>query len=568
VIGADCISTTLADLGVRYVFGLPGTQNTALYEALRKTGLRRIVPSDEGAAAFMATGYSRATGGVGVLTTIPGPGFLYALPGVAEARDDSAALVWLTFRQPDDGQAFPLQKLDQAAIAAPLVKRCVHLHRIEDLEPGLRAAFAAAQADEPGPVLVEVSTQCLRQETVWHGPVSVRATAPVGEAAARVAALLERSSRPLIYAGQGAQGAASKVQDLAHRLQAPVLFTCSGRGVLPDADALAFVRDFSIGVGAVVPTLVERADLILALGCKFTHNGSNAGRLRLPAEKLVRVDASAAVLAANYPASLAVHARVEDVLAALDALPVMTDLGPSGWHVEELRRLRTQLHAENSAPIDHEPVLVDCARAPLAEFFRALSSAMGPRVVYTADAGLHQALTRRYANVVQPRGLLCPSDFQSMGFGLPGAIAAALARPDDRIVACIGDGALALSAAELLTAVREQIDLTVIVFNDQAFGLIRRQQLADYGHASGVDLHNPDFAALASAVGCSYFLIEGDLGTAMKAVARQSGVRLVELRLHDAASLHVLQAKRVVTESLRAATPPGLWRMLKRALRR
>ena len=402
----------------------------------------------------------------------------------------------------------------------------------------------------------------------WIGPASVSPIVDVGELAARLASLLRRSSRPLIYVGQGAQGAASKVQDLARRLQAPVLFTCSGRGVLPDADALAFVRDFSIGIGAVVPALVERADLILVLGCKFTHNGSDAGRLRLPAEKLVRVDASAAVLAANYPASLALHARVEDVLDALNALPVMSDLGPSGWPREELRLLRTRLDAENSVPIDHEPVLVDCARSPLAEFFRALSSAMGSRVVYAADAGLHQALTRRYANVVQPRGLLCPSDFQSMGFGLPGAIGAALARPDERIVTCIGDGGLALSAGELLTAVREKIDLTVVVFNDQAFGLIRRQQLADYGHASGVDLHNPDFAALAGAVGCSYFLIEGDLGDAMKAVARQSGVRLVELRLRDTSSLRVLQARRVVTESLRTATPPGLWRMLKRVLRR
>ena len=571
MIGADCICATLADLGVRHVFGLPGTQNTRLYEALRRAGLRRIVPSDEGAAAFMATGYARAAGGVGVLTTIPGPGFLYALPGIAEARDDSVPLLWLTLRQPDDGQAFPLQKLDHVAIAAPLVKHCVHLSRIEELEPGLRAAFAAARADEPGPVLVEVSAQCLRQETAWIGPASVPPIVDINELATRLASLLRRSSRPLIYAGQGAQGAASKVQDLARRLQAPVLFTCSGRGVLPDADALAFVRDFSIGIGAVVPALVERADLILALGCKFTHNGSSAGRLRLPAEKLVRVDASAAVLAANYPASLALHARVEDVLDALDALnalPVRSDLGPPGWSRDELQRLRTRLDAENSVPIDHEPVLADCARAPLAELFRALSSAMGPRVVYTADAGLHQALTRRYANVVQPRGLLCPSDFQSMGFGLPGAIGAALARPDDRIVACIGDGGLALSAGELLTAVREKLDLAVVVFNDQAFGLIRRQQLADYGHASGVELHNPDFAALAGAVGCPYFLMEGDLGTAMRAVARQSGVRLVEVRLGDTPSLRVLQAKRVVTESLRTATPPGLWRMLRRALKR
>jgi len=242
--------------------------------------------------------------------------------------------------------------------------------------------------------------------------------------------------------------------------------------------------------------------------------------------------------------------------------------GPSAWSRDELRLLRSRLDAENSGQIDHEPVLVDCARAPIKEFFRALSSAMGPSVLYTADAGLHQVLTRRYANVVQPRGLLCPSDFQSMGFGLPGAIGAALARPGDRVVACIGDGGLALSAGELLTAVREKIDLTVVVFNDHAFGLIRRQQLADYGHASGVDLHNPDLAALAGAVGCSYFLMEGDLSAKLTAVARESGVRLVELRLHDTPSLRVLQAKRIAAERLRAVAPPGLWGMLKRALRR
>ena len=151
---------------------------------------------------------------------------------------------------------------------------------------------------------------------------------------------------------------------------------------------------------------------------------------------------------------------------------------------------------------------------------------------------------------------------------MPGAIGAALARPGDRVVACIGDGGLALSAGELLTAVREKIDLTIVVFNDHAFGLIRRQQLADYGHASGVDLHNPDLAALAGAVGCSYFLVEGDLTAKLTAVAREPGVRLVELRLHDTPSLRVLQAKRIAAARLRAVAPPGLWRMLKRALRR
>jgi thiamine pyrophosphate-dependent acetolactate synthase large subunit-like protein len=118
--------------------------------------------------------------------------------------------------------------------------------------------------------------------------------------------------------GQGAQGAARQVRALAQRLNAPVLCTSSGRGVVPDTDPRLFMQDFSTGLGNVVPDLIERSDLVLALGCKFTHNGSAGGRLSLPESKLVRVDASREVLAANYPAKLAIAARVEDVLDGLE----------------------------------------------------------------------------------------------------------------------------------------------------------------------------------------------------------------------------------------------------------
>ena len=143
----------------------------------------------------------------------------------------------------------------------------------------------------------------------------------------------------MIYAGQGAQAAAADVRRLAQQWHAPVLFTSSGRGVLPDADPLAFVKDFSFGVGDVVPELIARADLVLALGCKFTHNGSAAGRLQLPPEKLVRIDSSADVLAANYPAALALAARVEDVLPGIVALTN----APSQWTDDELQSLRARV---------------------------------------------------------------------------------------------------------------------------------------------------------------------------------------------------------------------------------
>jgi len=560
--GADVVCATLRELGASCVFGLPGTQNTPLYEALRSSGLRSVVSSDEGAAAFMATGHARASGGVGVLTTIPGPGFLYALAGVAEARDDSVPMLWLTLRAKRGELAFPLQAIDQPAIAAPLIKGCVRLETGDQLAAGLRDAWRMAISEEPGPVLVELGASVLSERLQVP---SRRATA-TAQPEIDVRELVDRirhCTRPLIYAGQGAQGVADGVRILAHRWRAPVLFTCSGRGVLPDRDPWAFVRDFSVGIGTVVPQMLERADLILVLGCKFTHNGSSAGRLVLPSHKLVRIDSSAEVLAANYPASLAVHGPLESVLPSLLA----AEIEPKNWPDGELAGWRAGLTADAAVPIEHEPVLVDCERAPVRAFFDALASALGARALYTADAGLHQVLTRRYADVTQPRGLLCPSDFQSMGFGLAGAIGAALARPEAQVVACIGDGGLALSMGELLTAVRERVDLSVVVFNDASFGLIRRQQIQNYGHTAGVSLTNPDFAALAQSVGCTYIPVRGDLNAIAHQIAGTRGVRLVELRLGDTPSLDRELLKSVVRAQVRAIVPDSAWQALKRLLR-
>jgi acetolactate synthase-1/2/3 large subunit len=562
--GAALACEVLTAHGIRHVFGLPGTQNVRLYEALRRGGLRAVVAADEGGAAFMAAGHARATGNVAVVTTIPGPGFVYALAGIAEALHDSTPVLWLTLRPEDTGRAFELQRIDQAAIAAPLVKRCFLIDRAELFEPTLNEALALTTRGEPGPVLVEVAAHLLEAEldaAFDAGPG--RATAAVPDSTSAWA-MLAAATRPVIFAGQGAQGAASAVRALAHRWRAPVVFTSSGRGVLDDTDPLALVEDFSTGLGSVVPELLERADLILALGCKFTHNGSAGGRLDLPRDKLVRVDASSEVLAANYPAQVAVTARVEDWLATVP----LDRFTPSQWPDDEIAALRARLAVAREVPIEHEPSLVGAARADLRGFFDAIATAAGANAIYTTDAGLHQALTRRYATVRRPRGLLCPSDFQSMGFGLPAAIGAALAHPDACVLACVGDAGLMLSLGDLATAVREGIDLVVVVFNDGAMNLIRRQQVTTFGHESAVHVLEPDYAALCAAVGCSYFQAQGSLDELGRRVVATPGVRLVELRLQNVPSLHRRQLQAMVRERVRPFVPDGFWRVLKGALRR
>jgi len=559
--GADLVCSVLRRLDVQCVFGLPGTQNVRLYEAMRAAGLRRVVSADEGSAAFMAAGYARASGRVGVLTTIPGPGFVYALPGIVEARHDSVPLLWITLRQADIGRAFQLQRIDQAQMAAPAVKHCLHIGSGDALVTTLAAAHELARAGEPGPVLVEIDAALLDTNAADSTLAPSRPAMPKTQA---LAARLAESRHPVLYVGQGAQDGSEAVRALARRLAAPVLCTSSGRGVLPDTDELAFTKDFSTGVGLVVPDLIEKADLVLTLGCKFTHNGSGGGELSLPEAKHVRVDASPEVLSANYPASLVVEGRVEDVLSTLAS----TSLPVSHWRSEDLRALRARLAAESAVPVPLEPTLPDLRGGSIRTFFDALSEAAGERGVYVADAGLHQALTRQYARVLRPRGLLCPSDFQSMGFGLPGAIGAAIAEPQAEVVACIGDAGLVLSMGDLLTAAREGVSLVVVVFNDGQMSLIRRQQLTNYGHESGVAVANPDYAALAQAIGCSYFPVAGDPLELARQVFAAGGLRLVELRLADRPSLEWQRLRAVVREGLRARLPSGVVQSLKRLLGR
>jgi acetolactate synthase-1/2/3 large subunit len=151
---------------------------------------------------------------------------------------------------------------------------------------------------------------------------------------------------------------------------------------------------------------------------------------------------------------------------------------------------------------------------------------------------------------------------------LPGAIGAALAEPEACVVACIGDAGLLLAMGELASAVREDVDLVVVVFNDGQMNLIRRQQVTTFGHDSGVAVAAPDFASLAAAVGCSYFPATGDPAELARAVVATPGVRLVELRLEDTPSLHRAQAQRIVRERVRRLAPGGFWDLLKRGLGR
>lgn len=526
--GALAVCRALAQLGARHVFGLPGSQNTAFYEAMRSTGLTAIVPTHELAAAFMAGAYARVSGRPGILTSIPGPGLAYTLAGLAEARLDSAPVLYIVNASRADAMVgFGPQAIDQRALLAPVTKAMLPLARAEDAPAVVGAAWRLALSGEPGPVAIELTaatTVSTVPPAIW-GDRAPRSSAPDAAAIAAAVRALQAARRPVLLAGQGALASATEVQQLAARLNAPVLTTPSARGIVPEQSPLAMGFDVLRGTTDAVNRLIEAADLVLALGAKLAHNGSAGGRLVLPCDKLVRVDQSTEAMASVYPAAYAVCADV----AAFLADPGVAALGCSAWTADELAD-----HRRNIRSPSHQSEPAICGQPPQ-DFFAAFGRALAPSSRLVTDTGLHQVMARRHLDFGLPGSLLMPSDFQSMGFGLPAAIAARLADPSRPVVALIGDGGFRMTGFELATAAQAGVSLTVVVLNDGGLNQIRQQQLAEYGITSGTELGHLDLLAFADAIGVAYGFVEGaaDLTHLLAAAETRGGITLLEVPVAD-----------------------------------
>jgi acetolactate synthase-1/2/3 large subunit len=531
--GSEIICRTLADLGARHVFGLPGTQNTSLYEAIRRAGLDAIVPIHELAAAFMAGAYFRTSGMPGVLTTIPGPGLAYTIAGLAEARLDSAAVLYIVNGQSAAAKVgYGLQSIDQRSLLAPVTKAILTIRSTDDSASAVRTGWTLSLSGEPGPVAIVLQNDdapLLLPSVDDDLTTSRQRSTPVDDDLTAAWLRIAKARKPVLFAGQGAISAAAEVQALAERLHAPLLTTPSARGILSETSPLSMAFDVLKGHVEAVNELIAESDLVVILGAKLGHNGSAGFDLTIPTEKTVRIDTSQEALETVYPAS---HAVVANVAAFLKHAELRTSTR-SNWTDETLARYRGTI---GTAEPQAEPRIANSAPAL---FFAALRSSLPKNVRLVTDTGMHQVMARRHFQVTMPGGLLTPSDFQSMGFGLPAAMAAHLADPSRPVVALIGDGGFRMMGFELATAVREKIPLTVMVFCDRSLNQIRLQQLAEHGSASATDIGSIDLAAFSDAIGCDYAFVknQSELETALGASLSGSKVTLVEIPVGDSAAI-------------------------------
>jgi acetolactate synthase I/II/III large subunit len=504
--GADLVVRALEDEGVRFTFGIPGTHNIELYDALdRSAQIRPILVTDEQSASFMADAVSRSGAGIGVANVVPGAGVTHTLSGVAEAFMDTVPLVVLTCGiRTDTGKAYQLHDIDQLALLRPVTKAALRVERPEDIYRVVRHAFDLARRDAPGPVAVEIPANfyLLSHDVAEPAYDDTRPYPPQPSEAqvAQAAAMLSQATRPAIYVGMGARESCELVRRLAERLAAPVATTISGKGVFPEEHPLFLWNGFGPSAPPFVRAVMERCDCLLAIGCRFGEVATASYGLEPPAN-LIHVDIDRSVLGRNYPAALAVESDAAPFVAAL------LERVPTRERDRALEAAITAGHREVRAE-----ALARAARARVtpAALFKELQEQAAADAIYTSDSGNGTFLAMEHLRLSRPGCFLAPVDYSCMGYAVPAAIGAALANPGRDVVALAGDGALLMTGLELLTAAAYGVGLVVCVLRDGELAQIAQFQRTTLNRNTCSVLHPYSVEAFARATNSGYLLLADD----------------------------------------------------------
>jgi acetolactate synthase-1/2/3 large subunit len=494
--GADLVVSALIAEDVVDVFGLPGLQLDPLFEAFyqRRDELSVYQVRHEQAASFMADGYARASGRIGCFAVVPGPGLLNAGAGLATAWACCSRVLCLVGQTPSGmigrGHGALHELSDQSALSGLLTRWSGCALTVDEVPDLLRSAFAELKRDGGGPVAVELPPDVLEAgiERAWTREDPAPEPLPVAQIEA-AGALLEGARAPVIFAGGGVlrSGASEELAALAERLACPVVLSTNAQGAIASEHPLAVSY-----LGA--RTLLEAADVIVAVGTRFTTPQSLPRKLGAD-QRLIHIDTDAQRLQRSEHADVAICA---DAGAALDALRECCGARSAWMAADELDALRGRMAA----------LLADVQ--PQAAFGAAIRSAL------PADAVIVNGLTQvgywaRAGLPVQQPGTFLTSGFQgALGYELPTALGAQVALPDRRVVTIVGDGGFLFNAQELATAARYGLGVISIVFNDGAFGNVKRIQRDRYdAHYIASDLQNPDFGRLAEAFGVRAYRATG-----------------------------------------------------------
>lgn len=504
--GGQTVVHTLAAEGVRAVFGVPGVHNLDIYDTLLdKPEIAHYVVRHEQAATFMADGYARATGEVGVALLVTGPGLTNGLTGIAEAYNDSSPMLVITAQVESklaDTEKGSLHELrDQLGVSRPVTAYSRRINSVAEIAPAIREAFGYLRRSRPRPIHLEIPTDVMEgaADVDLGNTVAASRPAPLGSQIRRAADLLARASRPLIVAGGGCVSSEAGVplQAVAEMLEAPVVFTANGKGCMPESHPLALGN---LSYDKVLIDLMRGADAVLGVGTRFSAMTTRGFTWPVPAS-LVHIDIDPAELGRNYPAAVGVSGDARLSLEALQEALGALDTGTRSSRAAEVAEVKQHVRSQAIAQGSWEIGVLDDIR-----------KALSPEDVLVNDMTMLSYAAARYYYAEKPRTYMSPRGYGTLGFSYPAALGAQIGRPERRVLSISGDGGFLFTGVELCTAAQYNIPVVALIVNNNGYGVVKRNQLRRFGRAVDVDLHTPDYMRLAEAFGVAGERIAGPAG--------------------------------------------------------
>jgi acetolactate synthase-1/2/3 large subunit len=533
----DAIMECLKAEGVEHVFGIPGGANLPTYDALYDAGLRHIQCRHEQGAGHAAEGYAKASGRVGVALATSGPGATNLVTAIADAVMDSVPTVFITGQVRTDLLGTDgFQEADVTGITLPIVKHSIMIREPQEIPVAIHEAFHIASTGRPGPVLVDIPQDLSRAE-IDYEPVTtldLPGYQPTGAGNAKqirlAAKALANARRPMIYAGGGVvnANASKELTELCLSDKFPVTCTLMGLGGFPAP------HDQWLGMLGMHGTRaanygMDEADLIVAIGARFDDRITGKLSEFAPRAKFVHIDVDPAEISKNVAAHIPIVGDAKQILPKLTteyrALKADSSRLDGWWERIRGWQEKYPLGYEDSADAEIKPQYM----------IEALYDVTGGDAIVTSDVGQHQMWTAQYFHFNGPRRWINSGGLGTMGFGLPAAMGAKVARPDDTVVCVAGDGSVAMNIQELATCVTEDIPIKVFIMNNGYLGMVRQwQELFWERRYSSVDMgSSPDWVKLADAYGATGLRAEdkGELKDVMKAALDAEGPVVCDVRV-------------------------------------
>ncbi|NEQ42122.1 MAG: acetolactate synthase large subunit [Leptolyngbya sp. SIOISBB] len=514
---AELLVQCLENEGVEYIFGVPGEENLAVLQALKKSSIQFITTRHEQGAAFMADVYGRLTGKAGVCLSTLGPGATNLMTGVADANLDRAPLVAITGQVGTDRMHIEShQYLDLVAMFSPVTKWNAQIVRPSITPEIVRKAFKLAQTEKPGAVHIDLP------ENIADMPVTGVPLRQDGreksyasfQSLQQAAVAISQSTNPLILVGNGAirAQASEALIKFATELNIPVVNTFMGKGVLPYTHPLA-LWTFGLQQRDFITCGIERADLIIAVGYDLVEYSPKKWNPEgdLP---ILHINVTPAEIDSSYIPRTEVVGDIADSLEEI-LQRVNREGRPEPINVQLREEIRAdyQRYADDYGfPVKPQKLIYD------------LRQVLAPDDILISDVGAHKMWIARNYHCDRPNTCLISNGFASMGIAIPGGLAAKLVNPARKVIAATGDGGFMMNCQELETALRLGIAFVTVIFNDGGYGLIEWKQHSHYGESNFVHFTNPDFVKFAESMGLKGYRVESteDLMPTLKEALEQT----------------------------------------------